>query len=68
MVRATNYFTARLFADDTSLTAVVLIHRINSKLQPVYEWLCSNKLTLNLRQNTWFSNHDREIITIYIPP
>ena len=47
MVRATNYFTVRLFADDTSLTAVgsdldVLIQRINSELPPVYEWLCSN--------------------------
>lgn len=49
MVRATNYFTVRLFADDTSLTAVgirsdldVLIRRINSELPPVYEWLCSN--------------------------
>ena len=73
MVRATNYFTVRLFADDTSLTTVgsgldVLIQRINSELPPVYEWLCSNELTLNLRQNTWCSNHDREIITIYIPP
>ena len=53
MVRATNYFIPRLFADDTSLTAVdsdsdVLIQRINSKLLPVYEWLCSDKLTLNL--------------------
>ena len=53
MVRATNYFTVRLFADDTSLTAVVsdldvLILRINSELAPVCECLCSNKLTLNL--------------------
>ena len=51
MVRATNYFTVRLFADDTSLTAVgsdldVLILRINSELPPVCECLRSNKLTL----------------------
>ena len=57
MVGAINYFTVRLFADDTSLTAVgdldVLIQRINSKLPPVYEWLCSNKLTLNLSQTKY---------------
>ena len=58
MVRATNYFTVRLFADDTSLTAVgsdldVLIQRISSELPPVYEWLCSNKLTLNLSQTKY---------------
>ena len=58
MVKANNYFTARNFADDTSLTIVdsdldVLIQRINSKLPPVYEWLCSNKLTLNLSQTKY---------------
>ena len=51
--KATNYFSLRLFADDTSLTATgkdldVLLQRINSELPAIYEWLCSNKLTLNL--------------------
>ena len=48
MVRATNYFTVRLFAYDTSLTAFgsdldVSIQRINSELLSVYEWLCSTR-------------------------
>ena len=53
IVKSTNYFSVRLFADDTSLTATgkdsdVLLHGINSKLPAIYEWLCSNTLTLNL--------------------
>ena len=53
MVKANNYFTARRFADDTSLTVVdsdldVLIQWINSKLPPVYEWLCWNNWVNNL--------------------
>ena len=65
MVRATNYFIPRLFADDTSLTAVdsdsdVLIQRINSKLLPVYEWLCSDKLTLNLSKTKYLVSQPRQ--------
>ena len=73
MVRATNYFTVRLFADDTSLTAVgdldVLIQRINSKLPPVYEWLCSNKLTLNLSRTKYlvFQPRQRNNYNLYPP-
>ena len=52
IVEATNYFSVRLFADDTSLTATgkdqdVLLQRINSELPAIYEWLCANKLILN---------------------
>ena len=41
--KATNYFSLRLFADDTSLTATgkdldVLLQRINSELPAIYEW------------------------------
>ena len=55
IVKSTNYFSVRLFADDTSLTATgkdleVLLQRINSELPAIYEWLCSNRLTLNLRR------------------
>ena len=74
MVRATNYFTVRLFADDTSLTAVgsdldVLIQRINSELPPVYEWLCSNKLTLNLSRTKYlvFQPRQRNNYNLYPP-
>ena len=56
IVEATNYFSVRLFADDTYLTTTgkdldVLLQRINSELPAIYEWLCrlcANKLTLNL--------------------
>ena len=47
--KATNYFSLRLFADDTSLTATgkdldILLQRLNSEL-PAIKWLCSNRLT-----------------------
>ena len=74
MVRATYYFTVRLFADDTSLTAVgsdldVLIQRINSELPPVYEWLCSNKITLNLSETKYlvFQPRQRNNYNLYPP-
>ena len=65
MVRATNHFTVRIFADDTSLTAVgsdldVLIQRISSELPPVYQWLCSNKLTLNLSRTKFLVSQPRQ--------
>ena len=42
-----NYFSLRLFADDTSLTATgkdldILLLKIN------FDWSCSSRLTLNL--------------------
>ena len=74
MVRATNYFILRLFADDTSLTAVdsdldVLIQRINSELLAVYEWLCPNKLTLNLSRTKYlvFQPRQRNNYNLYPP-
>ena len=74
MIRATNYFILRLFADDTSLTAVdsdldVLIQRINYELLPVYEWLCSNKLTLNLSRTKYlvFQPRQRNNYNLYPP-
>ena len=51
--KATNYFSLRLYADETSLTTTgkdldVLLQTVNSELPAIYEWLCSNGLTLNL--------------------
>ena len=56
--KATNYFSLRLFADDTSLTATgkdldVLLQRINFELPTIHEWLCSNRLTLNLSKTKY---------------
>ena len=62
-----NYFSVRLFAGDTSLTACGkgldwLIHRINLELPELHKWLCANKFTLNLSK----SKHiDFNIIIIY---
>ena len=63
--KATNYFSLRLFADDTSLTATgkdlyVLLHRINSELPAVHEWLCSNRLTLNLSKTKYLVFQPRQ--------
>ena len=51
--KSSTFFSTRLYADDTSLTASghdldSLLCEINNHLPAVYEWLCSNKLTLNL--------------------
>ena len=48
-----NCVRTRLYADGTFLTASgndldALLREINNNLPAVYEWLCSNKLTLNL--------------------
>jgi len=57
-VNVTNFFSIRLFADDTSLTASndnldTLISNINSELPRVFDWLCANKLTLNLTKTKY---------------
>ena len=51
--KSSTFFSTRLYADDTSLTASgsdldSLLREINNHLPAVCEWLCSNKLTLNL--------------------
>ena len=58
IANTTNYFSIRLFADDTSLTVAgkdldLLLQRINSELPTIYEWLCSNRLTLNLSKTKY---------------
>ena len=71
--KATNY-SLRLFADDTSLTATgkdldVLLQRINSELPAVYEWLCSNRLTLNLSKTKYlvFQPRQKMNLNLYLP-
>ena len=60
IVNATKYFSLRLFADNTSLTATgkdldLLLHQTNHELPAIYEWLCSNKLNLNLSKTKYLS-------------
>ena len=74
--KATNYFSLRLFADDTSLTATgkdldVLLQRINSELPAImngYEWLCSNRLTLNLSKTKYLVFQPRKKINSNLYP
>ena len=71
--KATNYFSLRLFADDTSLTATgkdldVLLQRINSELPAIHEWLCSNRLILNLSKNKYLVFPPRQKINSYLYP
>ena len=46
LVGATDYFSVRLFADDTSLTASG--KDLDVLIPKIHDWLCANKLTLNL--------------------
>ena len=63
--RATTYFSTRLFSDDTSLTARgkdldSLIHQINTEIPKIYDWLCANKLTLNLSKTKYIIFQPRQ--------
>ena len=54
-----------LFADDTSLTVCgkdldSLIHHINIELPKIYDWLCANKLTLNLTKTKYIILQPRQ--------
>ena len=66
------FFSTRLYADDTSLTASgsdldSLLCEINNHLPAIYEWLCSNKLTLNLtKKSILFLCLVKRKVTIYI--
>ena len=55
----------RLFADDTSLTTSAknideLILKINKELPNIYDWLCANKLTLNLTKTKYLIFQPRQ--------
>ena len=73
IVNATNYFSIRLFADDTSLTAAgkdldLLLQRINSELPAIYKWLCSNRLTLNLSKTKYLVFQPRQKVNSNLHP
>ena len=56
--QATREFSIQVFADDTSLTLTdknldLLIEKANVAFIPIYEWLCANKLSLNLSQKKY---------------
>ena len=73
IVKVTNYFSLRLFADDTSLTATgkdldQLLQKINQELPAIYEWLCSNKLTLNLSKTKYLIFQPRQKVNYNLYP
>ena len=70
--KSSTFFSTRLYADDTSLTASgsdldSLLREINNHLPAVYEWLCSNKLTLNLTKTKFliFMPRQKENYNLY---
>ena len=68
---ATNYFSLRLLADDTSLTATgkdldILLQKI--ELPAIHEWLCSNRLTLNLSKKTYLVFQPRQKLNSNLYP
>ena len=63
--QSSDFFSMRLFADDTSLTASAknideLLFEINKELPNIYDWLCANKLTLNLRKTKYLIFQPRQ--------
>ena len=63
----------RLFADDTSLTASdknidKLLLQINSQLLNIYDWLCANKLTLNLKKTKYLIFQPRQKMNYNLLP
>ena len=72
--KSSTFFSTRLYADDTSLTASgsdldSLLCEINNHLPAVYEWLCSNKLTLNLTKTKFLilMPRQKESYNLYPP-
>ena len=67
---ATKEFSIRLFADDTSLTLTdknldLLIEKANVAFNPIYEWLCANKPSLNLSKTKYIIFQPRQ--NLYLP-
>ena len=73
IINASNYFSIRLFADDTSLTVAdkdldLLLQLINSELPAIYEWLCSNRLTLHLNKTKYLVFQPRQKVNSNLHP
>ena len=53
--KSSDMFNILMYADDTTLfcnfDTTCNSEKINSELEKIYRWLCSNKLSLNVRQN-----------------
>ena len=63
--QASKMFSMRLYADDTSLTVSGkniddLLYQINLELPNMNDWLCANKLTLNLKKTKYLVFQPRQ--------
>ena len=72
--QAIKEFSIRLFADDTSLTLTdknldLVIEKANVAFIPIYEWLCANKLSLNLSKTKYIIFQPRQKLNynLYLP-
>ena len=67
-------FSLRLYADDSSLTVSRknkddLLYQINLELPYISDWLCANKLALNLKKTKYLVFQPRQKINfILLPP
>ena len=71
--QSSDFFSMRLFADDPSLTASAknideLLLKINKELPNIYDWLCANKLTLNLRKTKYLIFQPRQKVDYNLLP
>ena len=71
--QSSDFSSMRLFADDTSLTDSAknideLLLKINKELPNIYDWLCANKLTLNLRKTKYLIFQPRQKVDYNLLP
>ena len=72
-IQASKMFSMRLYADDTSLTVSGkniddLLYQINLELPNVHDWLCANKLTLNLKKTKYLVFQPRQKLNFNLLP
>ena len=66
----TDFATTRMYADDTNMTFTAcsvegLRHEMNADLEKLKQWLCANKLTLNILQTEYLLIGSRQrIVTV----
>ena len=71
--QASKMFSMRLYADDTSLTVSGkniddLLYQINLELPNMHDWLCANKLTLNLKKTKYLVFQPRQKLNLNLLP
>ena len=66
---ASDMFSVIMYADDTTLfwtfDNVCSKNKINSELDNIFDWLCSNKLSLNVSKTKFACFHTKQKIIVY---